>query len=194
MTSKVIQLAATCCLLISSTFLCTSCATTDLVGYPDNLWPALRFDPTCEGISGSYESLTEEVWPMAAARGSSAKLRESLAYVLAEVSPSSRPENLPTVNRVEISVSSKKAKLYGAWNDVVDMSRWECSGEGAWVTSINRKADGELSLDARVEFRYELRQAADHSLVVHELAQFSDLSIKGLLRETWYRFLPASPH
>jgi hypothetical protein len=177
--------------LTLSAFLCSSCATTELAEYPSNLWPALTAGGACGDISRSYEDMTEDIWPTAAMRGSKAKARRSLAEVLTAVSPSSRPENLPHVKHVEISVAKKQAKLFGAWDDFVSLSDWDCSEDGALVVSIKRDAQGEGSFDARVEIRFELRPAVDHSLIVHQFQQFSDLSIKQLLRETWYRFLPS---
>src|SRR5688572_2329566 len=128
--------------LTLSMLLCSSCATSDLTDYPADLWPALSRSAPCATTSGGYEGTTEDVWPTAAMRGSKAKTRRSLASILAEVAPVSRPENLQTVRRVELNVSSRQAKLLGAWDDVVDLTGWECSEDGALVVSIKRDADG----------------------------------------------------
>jgi hypothetical protein len=177
--------------LTLSSLLCSSCATKHLVAYPSNVWPALNISSTCAATSGKYEGMTDDVWPNAVMLGTTAKLRRSLASILAEVSPVSRPENLSTVRRVDIDLPSRQAKLFGAWEDVVDMSDWQCSDDGALEVSITRDADGEHSFDASVEIRFELRLAADHSLIVHQYQQFYNASIKSSLRESWYRFLPA---
>jgi hypothetical protein len=177
--------------LTVGSFICSSCATADLADYPTSLWPALTVGGHCEDISRNYENMTEDVWPTAEMRGSRAKARGSLAQLLTAVSPSSRPENLSTVKRVEISVARKQARFFGAWDDVVSLSDWKCSEGGALVVSIKRDAKGEGSIDPRVEIRFELLRAADRSLIVHQFQQFSDLSIKKELRETWYRFAPA---
>lgn len=171
--------------------LCSGCASSALAPYPLQNWPALSAGVPCEKISGSYINFTEDLWPIAAVRAGNAKPRAALASFFTTVSPPTRPENLWTVERVEIDVSSRQVILYGAWKDQVSLDAWQCLDDGSLMASIERKAYGEQTFDARVRIRLELRQAADRSLIVHMLEQFSDLSVKGLTRESWFRFLPA---
>jgi hypothetical protein len=188
-TSKVSILAATL-MVLSCT--CSGCTTNKLADYPNGVWPALRHDASCLELSGSYKGVTQQRWPTALSRGNSAIVRVSLASLLADVSPSSRPENLSTVTRVEIDVSSKEATLVGAWKDMVSLGAWTCTDGGVLATSIVRQDHSEGTLNGPVNFHYELRQATDHSLIVHSLEQFTYSIKKDYLRETWFRF-PLEP-
>jgi hypothetical protein len=176
--------------LTASALLCSGCATTDLAGYPANLWPERIDDSSCARISGTYDDRTEDVWPTKAMRGSTATDRASLAQLLAYVSPGSRPQDFLSAERVEVDASRLQMRVFDVRNDVAILSGWQCSEGGALVATVKRGANGEGSFNAYVEIRFELRRATDRSLIVHSFEQFSDLSVRTLLRETWFRFLP----
>jgi hypothetical protein len=170
------------------TCLCSGCVSSELATYPAEVWPALRSGGSCDEITGSYHAMTGEIWPTSAARGYGKDIRVSLPHSIADVSAVSRPERLGIVTRVEIDVSRKQAKLISAWTDIVDLTAWKCTPDGALEGSIERETDGETTFNPRVKIQYELRRATDHSLVMHQVEMFTDPILQDYVRETWARF------
>jgi hypothetical protein len=89
---------------------------------------------------------------------------------------------------VEIDVSKKQAKLISAWTDIVDLTAWKCTADGALEGSTERETDGETTFNPRVKIQYELRRATDHALVMHQVEMFTDPIVQDYVRETWARF------
>jgi hypothetical protein len=176
-------------LLIALT-LCTACATTHLVEYPAAHWPARVYGGDCTGLSGVYQDLTNKQWPTNAMQGIKAPDRASLSGLLAVVSPSTTPLMYLGIKRVEISIPDQQARLFGVQDDLISLSQWKCSIDGALVVLVKSKAAGEHTVGGRLETHFELRLATDRSLTVRVLHQFYGLTGKGGLYESWYRFTP----
>jgi hypothetical protein len=187
--NKVLSLAVTLTVVSCAS---SGCATNMLAAYPSGIWAALRHDASCLELSGSYKAETQEIWPTALSRGNRGNVRISLASLLAEISPSSRPENLSTITRVEINISSKEATLIGAWKDKVSLGAWTCKDGGVLATSISLQDESEGTSNGPIDHHYELRLATDHSLIVRSLEQFTYKIKKDYLRESWFRF-PLDP-
>lgn len=171
--------------------LCSSCASNEFADYPSKDWPALRHGSPCTEITGSYEAITREVSPAPLTRMSSSDAWISLADVLTDVSPNPRLENSRSIVRIHLDISGKQATLFGARQESVELGHWHCSNVGALEATTDSETEGEGTIGGRVKIRYELRLAADGSLVVHQVEEFSELLSKKHAREKWLRFLPA---